>query len=63
MKAEVGDVIEVRSVQVGQRVRRGTVKEVLGTDPLELRVEWGDGHESVFFPRGDMAHVLETSES
>lgn len=63
MDAGVGDVIEVRSVQVGQPVRRGTVKEVLSSDPLELRVEWGDGHESVFLPRGEMVHVLEPSEA
>lgn len=63
MEARAGDVIEVRSVHVGQRIRQGTVKEVLSSDPLELRVEWADGHESMFFPRGEMVHVLEPSEA
>jgi hypothetical protein len=56
--AHVGDRIEVRPVQVAQPVRRGTVQECLSTDPLELRVAWDDGHESVFFPSGGMVRVI-----
>jgi hypothetical protein len=55
----VGDTIEVRSVQVGQQVRRGVVTQMVATDPLEVRVRWEDGHESVFFPSGGMAHVVQ----
>jgi hypothetical protein len=28
-------------------------------EPLELRVAWDDGHESVLFPAGGMVHVIE----
>jgi hypothetical protein len=59
MEAHVGDRIEVRPVQVAQPARRGTVRECLSTQPLELRVAWDDGHESVFFPSGGMVRVVE----
>jgi len=59
VEVAVGDTIELRSVQVGQPVRRGAVTEVVAKHPLEVRVKWEDGHESVFFPTGGMAHVVE----
>lgn len=59
MDAQVGDTIEVHGVQVGQPVRRGIVKETVGTEPLQLRVEWEDGHESVLFPTGGMVQVIQ----
>lgn len=59
MEAHVGDRIEVLPVQVAQPVRRGTVRECLRTEPLELRVAWDDGHESVLFPAGGMVRLIE----
>lgn len=59
VEAQVGDRIEVRPVQVGQPVRQGRVQECLRMEPLELRVAWDDGHESVLFPAGGMVHVIE----
>lgn len=59
MDARVGDRIEVRPVQVGQPVRRGTVQECVRSDPLELRVAWDDGHESMFLPAGGMVKVVD----
>ena len=59
MEAKVGDRIEVRPVQVGQVPRQGRVTERVRTDPLELRVVWDDGHESVLFPAAGMVHVIE----
>ncbi len=61
MEAHVGDRIEVRPVQVAQPVRRGTVRECIKDEPLELRVAWDDGHESVFFPAGGMVRVVGTA--
>lgn len=58
MEAQAGDSIEVHSAQVGQPTRRGVVKERLANDPLELRVEWDDGHESVLLPSGGMMRVI-----
>ena len=60
MKVHVGDRIEVLPVQVAQATRRGTVRERLSTEPLELRVAWDDGHESVLFPAGGMVRVVES---
>jgi len=59
VEAHVGDRIEIRPVQVAQPARRGTVRECIAEDPLELRVAWDDGHESVFFPAGGMVRVVE----
>jgi hypothetical protein len=59
MEPHVGDRIEVRSVQVGQPVRQGQVQECLGEEPLQLRVAWDDGHESVLFPSGGMVRIVE----
>jgi hypothetical protein len=58
MEARVGDTIEVHSTQVGQTVRRGTVREVISTDPPEFRIEWDDGRESTLFPSGGMVRVV-----
>ena len=59
MDAQVGDRIEVRPVQVGQTARQGQVTECVRTEPLELRVAWDDGHESVLFPAGGMVRIVE----
>lgn len=59
MDVAVGDTIQVKSVQVGQAVRRGVVREMVSTDPLEVRVEWDDGHESTLFPSGGMVAVVQ----
>ncbi len=63
MDVKVGNRIEVRSTQVGQPVRQGEVREVVSTDPLELRVAWDDGHESNFYPAAGMTHVVTGSGS
>jgi hypothetical protein len=63
LDARVGDVIEVHSVQVGGQQRRGKVLEVISTSPLELRVRWEDGHESVFYPSAGMVRLVERSEA
>lgn len=60
MNAQVGDRIEVHGAQVGQPVRRGIVRERLRDEPLELRVEWDDGHETVLLPSGGMVRVTES---
>ena len=58
VEVHVGDKIEVNSRQVGGTVRRGQVIEVIATEPLELRVEWDDGHSSVLYPSGGMVHTI-----
>ncbi len=56
--AHIGDEIVVDSMQLGHPARKGRVLEVLGDgDVVRYRVEWDDGHESVFFP-GTTSHVV-----
>ena len=55
----VGDVIRVRSKQLGGQVRLGTVVEILEQTPPRLRVRWDDEHESVFYPAGGMVQVVD----
>lgn len=58
MEARPGDTVEVQGNQVGHATRRGVVRETVRTDPLELRVDWEDGHESVIFPAAGMVRVV-----
>lgn len=62
MEIQAGDMIEVRSTQVGQAVRRGTVKQIVAEEPFELQVEWDDGHVSNLYPSGGMVRVIENAE-
>ena len=56
--AQIGDEIVVDNMQLGHPARKGRVLEVLGnSDAVRYRVEWDDGHESVFFP-GSTSHVV-----
>lgn len=48
------DVIEVGARKVGASPRTGRILEVLGpSEHPHYRVEWDDGHESIFYPAGD----------
>jgi hypothetical protein len=59
MHAAAGDEILIDSTEVGQPPRRGKIVEVRGDDPdhEHYRVQWDDGHESVFFP-SSTAHTI-----
>jgi hypothetical protein len=58
MHAVTGDEIVVDSMEVGQPPRRGKILEVRGEPDTEhYRVQWDDGHESVFFP-SSTAHTI-----
>jgi hypothetical protein len=60
VEVQKGSTIEVRSAHVGEPVRRGEVLEVISLDdPVELRVAWEDGHESVFYPSGGTVRVVD----
>jgi hypothetical protein len=57
MNAHVGDHIVVDSTRTDQPQRSGTVREVIERGEVRhYRVEWSDGHESIFFPSSD-SHV------
>jgi Domain of unknown function (DUF1918) len=48
-RAHVGDLVVVHGHRLGESSRTGQILEVLGTPEHEhYRVQWEDGHESVF---------------
>jgi Ala-tRNA(Pro) deacylase len=48
-------IIEIASRAVGEQPRRGEILETLGKRSApHYRVRWEDGHESVFYPPGDV---------
>jgi Domain of unknown function (DUF1918) len=52
--ARAGDEIVVAGHSVGAAQRTAVIVEILGEPGHErFRVEWEDGHESVFFPGED----------
>jgi hypothetical protein len=54
MDAQVGDRLVVEGHHVGTGRRAGSVIEVLGAPAARhYRVQWDDGHETVFFPSSD----------
>ncbi|MET0727793.1 MAG: dsRBD fold-containing protein [Acidimicrobiales bacterium] len=54
MDAQVGDRVVVEGHHVGAPRRAGTVVEALGVSAsARYRVQWDDGHETVFCPGSD----------
>lgn len=53
-RAHVGDLVMVHGHRVGEAARTGEILEILGTREHEhYRVQWEDGHESLFTPGSD----------
>ena len=51
MKLEVGTRIKVEAESTERPHRTGVVKEVVGETPApRYRVQWDDGHESIYAP-------------
>ena len=44
------DRVIAESESTERRPRAGTVREVLREDPPRYRIEWDDGHESIYTP-------------
>ena len=63
MKAKVGDRVVTEGVHVDSPRREGRIVEVSGQDgEPPYRVQWADGHESLWFPGSD-SHVLSEPET
>lgn len=55
-RTHVGDLIIVQGHRLGEPTRTGEILEVLGAAEHEhYRVQWDDGHESVFTLGSDAA--------
>ena len=57
MRAHAGDRIVVESERAGQPGRVGMIEEILGEDPLRVRVRWDDGHTTVLAPSAGAASI------
>ena len=58
MEAKIGDEIVVDAVHIGEPRREGQILEVIDRGGIvHYRVQWDDGHESVFFP-SSTTHVV-----
>ena len=58
MTFEVGDRVVAESESTERRARSGTVREVVRGDPApRYRIEWDDGHSTVFTPAAGALHA------
>jgi hypothetical protein len=59
MQLKVGDRVAVEAEGTQHRPRHGAVQEVLGSLVApRYRIQWDDGHESVYTPQAGALHKL-----
>jgi hypothetical protein len=57
MLFQVGDRVIAESESTDRPPRAGTVREVLRGDPSpRYRIEWDDGHETIYTPAAGALH-------
>ena len=57
MTFQVGDRVVAEAESTERRPRAGTVREVLREEPARYRIEWDDGHESMYTPAAGALHA------
>ncbi len=57
MTFKVGDRVVAESESTARAPRAGTVREILREQPARLRIEWDDGHESIYTPAAGALHA------
>jgi hypothetical protein len=57
MTFQVGDRVTAESESTDRPARAGTVREVVRDSPPRYRIEWDDGHESVYTPAAGALHA------
>jgi len=58
MAFDVGDRVVAESESTDRPARMGTVRDVLRGDPSpRYRIEWDDGHESIYTPAAGALHA------
>jgi hypothetical protein len=62
MVFRAGDRVVAESESTDRVPRAGTVREVLREQPPRYRIEWDDGHESIYTPSAGALHA-ERSEA
>jgi len=56
MTFQVGQRVVTESESTERRPRAGTVREVVRENPPRYRIEWDDGHESIYTPAAGALH-------
>ena len=56
MTFQVGDRVVAEAESTERRPRGGTVRDVVRDDPARYRIEWDDGHESIYTPAAGALH-------
>ena len=56
MALQAGDRVVAESESTERPPRAGTVREVLREQPPRYRIEWDDGHESIYTPAAGALH-------
>ena len=56
MAFRVGDRVIAEAESTERRPRSGTVREVVSEEPARYRIEWDDGHESIYTPAAGALH-------
>ena len=57
MVFQVGDRVAAESESTERPARAGTVREVLREAPARYRIEWDDGHVSIYAPAAGALHA------
>ena len=57
MLFQVGDRVIAESESTDRPPRAGTVREVLREEPPRYRIEWDDGHETIYTPAAGALHA------
>jgi hypothetical protein len=57
MTFQVGDRVVAEAESTERRPRTGTVRDVLRESPARYRIEWDDGHESIYTPAAGALHA------
>ncbi len=57
MTFQVGERIVAEAESTERQPRTGTVREVMREHPARYRIEWDDGHESIYTPAAGALHA------
>ena len=57
MTFQVGDRVVAEAESTDRRPRAGAVREVVRDEPPRYRIEWDDGHESIYTPAAGALHA------
>ena len=63
MVFQVGERVVAESESTDRPAQAGTVREVLRDAPARYRIEWDDGHESIYTPAAGALHAEPQHES